>query len=345
MPEVHCFTSISFSYLDRARVLAATLKRQHPDWMLWLCLSDVEPPGMAFDRSREPFDRVVRIEDLCIPDRVRWTFGHQLVELCTAVKGPMLCRLLEEGAQKVVYLDPDIAVFGPLDEVVDLLGRHAIVLTPHQTHPESSRIGIMDNEIASLKHGVYNLGFFGLRNGDEGRRFAQWWRERLLGFCYDDIPGGLFTDQRWCDLVPAFFEPCILRDPGYNVASWNLSTRPITFDRDGAIRAGGRPLRFFHFTKLNSVGEAMLERYANGRSEVFELAEWYRRQLAAQSVAGLAPDYWGFALYQDGTPIRPDERVAYRNTPELQERFPDPFASGPDTFQAWCGANLSCGRA
>jgi hypothetical protein len=77
--------------------------------------------------------------------------------------------------------------------------------------------------------------------------------------------------------VPAFFDGVhILRDPGYNVASWNLSRRPITIEEDGTIRAAGHRLRFFHFTKVTHVGEIMLERYAGNRIEVFELMKWYR---------------------------------------------------------------------
>ena len=33
---VHCFTSISFSYLAKARTLGWSLKRFHPDWVLTL---------------------------------------------------------------------------------------------------------------------------------------------------------------------------------------------------------------------------------------------------------------------------------------------------------------------
>jgi hypothetical protein len=341
MSEVHCFTSISWSYLDRARVLGNTLKQHHPDWVLWLCVSDVDPPGFAIDLSEEPFDGVVRIDDLDIRDREQWIFGHSLVELCTAVKGTVLSWLLQRGARKVVYLDPDIAVFAPLDHVLDLLDRRSIVLTPHLTDPENEHDGILDNEIGALKHGVYNLGFLAVRDTDEGVRFAEWWRKRLQAFCHDDVFAGLFTDQRWCDLIPALFDDlAILRDPGYNVAAWNLTNRPIAFDTDGMLRAAGRPLRFFHFTKVNSVGEAMLERYANGHTPVFELLAWYRRQLAAQAVAGLAEGYWGFGAFRDGRAIRQVERVAYRSRPQLQEHFPHPFDSGPGSFQAWCAANL-----
>ena len=255
MSEVHCFTSATFAYLDRVRVLAETLRRHHPEWVFWLCLVDSEPPGFVFDRAQEGIDRVVRIVELGIPDLCRWMFMHDVVELCTAVKGPMLCKLLDSGTRKVVYLDPDIAVLESLSPIEALLDRYDVVFTPHQLEPEADYQAICDNEIGSLKHGVYNLGFFAVANTAEGKRFAAWWRDRLLQFCFDDIPSGLFTDQRWCDLVPAFFSNVhVLRDSGYNVASWNLSRRPISIEKDGSLRAGGN--RSGSFTSPRSPGSA-----------------------------------------------------------------------------------------
>ncbi len=330
---VHCFTSASFAYLDRVRVLGETLRRHHPDWTLWLCLSDQEPLGFPYDPAREAFDHVVRLNELGIPDLRRWIFEHDVVELCTAVKGQMLCRLLDAGAAKVVYLDPDIAVLDSLAEIEALLDQHDVILTPHQVAPDDKRSAILDNEIGSLKHGIYNLGFLAVAGRQEGRRFAGWWRDRLLEFCFDDIPNGLFTDQRWCDHAPVFFDGVhVLRDPGYNVASWNLSQRPITIEPDGSIRAAGRPLRFFHFTKVTWVGEIMLERYANGQIEVFELMKWYRARLAAHALAGLPKSWWAYSVYADGTEIAKQHRSAYRHNAGLRERFPDPFAAGAAMF-------------
>jgi hypothetical protein len=66
----------------------------------------------------------------------------------------------------------------------------------------------------------------------------------------------------------------------YNIASWNLNRRPVSIGTDGNIRVAGRLIRFFHFTKLNWVGELMLELYTRDQVEVFELVHWYRRRLA-----------------------------------------------------------------
>src|SRR5262245_6791440 len=142
MNGVHCFTSATLGYLDRARILAETLRRQHPDWVFWLCLPDVEPVGVTFDPARDSFDRVVRLSDLDIPDKRRWIFDHDVIELCTAAKGPMLCRLLAAGASKVVYLDPDVAVFRNLKDIDSLLNDFTIILTPHLLEPEIERSAI-----------------------------------------------------------------------------------------------------------------------------------------------------------------------------------------------------------
>ncbi len=333
MSVVHCFTSASFSYLDRTRVLGETLQRFHPDWKLWLCLSDAEPPGFNFDPSQEYFNNIVRITDLNIPDLTRWTFDHDVVELCTAVKGQMLCKLLEEGATKVIYLDPDIALLEDLSEIISLLDEQNVILTPHQTEPERDRRAIIDNEIGSLKYGIFNLGFLAVSGTEEGLRFARWWRDRLLEFCYDDVANGLFTDQRWCDHAPVFFDGVyIMRDPGYNVASWNLSQRMITIEQDGTIRAAGQILRFFHFTKVTHVGEIMLERYANGRIEVFELMKWYRERLAFHAVSGLPSGWWAYGRYSNGSSITNEHRRRYRDGADLRLRYPDPFSMGPAIF-------------
>jgi hypothetical protein len=339
MHRVHCFTSASYSYLDRARVLGETVREYHPDWKFSFCLCDKEPPGFRLDLSKEPFDDLVRIEDLGVEKLDQWIYMHDVIELCTAAKGPMLCKLLDSGAQKVVYLDPDIALFGDLHEIEHLLDTYSIILTPHQTIPDDNPQAIIDNEIGSMKYGIFNLGFLAIANKPQGRFFAQWWKSRLLKFCYADLPNGLFTDQKWCDHIPSMFSDFyVLRDPGYNVASWNLSQRPITIEKDGSIRARGSLLRFFHFTKVTSVGAIMLERYANSNIAVFELMKWYGDRLKANAAPDVPDGWWAFDKYSHGAPITSLERINYRTRPELQVKFPNPFQTGPGEIASFMNA-------
>ncbi|MBR0669130.1 hypothetical protein GXW71_32570 [Roseomonas hellenica] len=332
---VHCFTSASLAYADRAVVLAQTLRRHHPDWVLWLCLVDRPPAGFTVKPIERAFDHVLPVDSLAIPDVGTWLFGHEVVEACTAVKGAMLLHILGEGAERVLYLDPDIAVFAPLNAAVEHLSKSDIVLTPHLLEPETSASAVLDHEIGALKHGIYNLGFVGVSGSAEGRRFAHWWADRLYDHCIDDIPAGLFTDQRWCDHVPVFFPGSyILRDPGYNVASWNLGRRPLEIAQDGTVRAAGVPLRFFHFTKFSAVGRAMLERHASSGSALDELMAWYANALAQNAPEGLPSDWWAFGRYADGQPIPRDQRRRWRRDALLRARIPDPFAMTGAGFAA-----------
>ena len=105
-------------------------------------------------------------------------------------------------------------------------GSSNLALTPHQTKPEQTLDAIIDNEVASLKHGIFNLGFIGVRNTAEGRRFADWWAERTYHLCRAEVENGLFTDQKWINFAPVFFDGvAIVKSSRHNVATWNLTTR------------------------------------------------------------------------------------------------------------------------
>lgn len=334
--RVACFTSFTFSYLSKARLLAWSLKRFHKDWHFVAVITDELPPGMDFLPDDEPFDEVIWGQELPIPNIDGWLFKHDVVEVCTAVKGPVLDLLVASGYDKVFYLDPDIAVFNSLTPVVELLDSYPIVLTPHQLQPDVEKFAIIDNEICSLKHGIYNLGFVAIQAKGEGARFARWWKERLVEHCYDDIPNGLFTDQRWCDHVPVFFDDVhILKDPGYNVASWNLSRRKPSVDLDGNLLVNGVPLRFYHVTKFGPVGEAMTSRYAGPNSVVYEIWRWYRQKLSSFSSDLTPAGWWRFGVYDSGEPIEKDHRLLYRTRQDLQRAFPNPFSTADGGFKEW----------
>lgn len=336
---IHAFTSFSYSYLDRARVFARSLRKLHPDWVIWAVLTDKEPPGYTLDWGQEDFDRLITAEFLFGQETNQWLFGHDIVEACTAVKGRALQHILTDmTAEKVFYFDPDIAVFNSMEPVVDLLDDYSIVLTPHQIDPDAAtdKRAIQDNEITSLDYGVFNLGFIAVRNDAEARRFADWWADRLRDWCWDRLDIGVFVDQKWCNLIPCFFDSVkILRDPGYNVASWNLSQRKLVFTEDGEAQINGAPLRFYHFTKLGPVGATMTYRYASDNPEVFELWWWYVAQIKNAEDPNLPKKWWYYGAFDNGTPIPKKGRELYRDQQKLKRAFPDPFVTGEDSYMEW----------
>ena len=335
MSRICCFTSFTYAYLGRARTLLSTLRAAHPDWAVCAVVVDEPPPGTDTLDLLAGFDAVLGLDDLGIPRARAWLFKHDVVEACTAVKAGAMLHLMDAGYETVVYLDPDIAVFHPLDTVMTALDGAAIVLTPHQTSPNRNARVMGDNELASLRFGVFNLGFIAVRSDGPGRNFAEWWAAQLLRACYDDPVAGLFTDQKYIDLVPGLFDGVsILRDPGCNVASWNLSTRRLAIAADGGIRVNDALLRFMHFTKINAVGDVMLDRYAGDSIEALEIWHWYRRQVARRQPAAVPDGYWHYATFSNGDAIPREARLLYRDRPNLRAGHDDPFdADGP--FYAW----------
>jgi hypothetical protein len=339
MPKTAVYTSATYTYFSRARTLAESVKRFHPEWHMCLVCPDDPPAGVTIDWSTEKFDSVITLEDLQIPAIKSWLFRHNVIELCTAVKGLAMQALQARGFEHVLYIDPDIVVFSSLDNVTELLSSHSILLTPHQVTPETTDRAVIDNEWGSLKHGVYNLGFVGVHTDTVGAAFASWWAQRLHDYCRDDVPNGLFTDQRWCDLVPAMFDRVyIVRDPGYNVASWNISNRRVRILDSGDIVVNDSPLKFFHFTKVDHVGETMLRRYADRELDVLELMYWYRGQLKKNALEGVPDRYWAYNRYEDGSFIEPNARRSYATLQDAARKFPDPFSVVPPSFRDWYAA-------
>jgi hypothetical protein len=330
------YTSITKNYLPKARVLSRSLKRHNPGWRLCVILCDTPPEN--FDLRREPFDDLLTLAELGVPNWKSWAFGHNVVELCTAVKGVAAQRLAGRGGEdRLIYLDPDIMVFSSLEPLAELLERHQILLTPHLLEPETDAGAVIDNEICTLRHGVYNLGFVGVRTIGEGRRFIDWWAARLAAHCVADPANGLFTDQRWVDLAPGFFDGVhVLRDKGCNVATWNLHHRVLAKNAAGVLEAGGETLRFYHFTGFDSGdGRGVLLKYAADQIEAHLLWDGYAKELRANGHGEAALNHFAYGCFDNGVPIDAALRRAYRMRRDLQEAFPDPFRTGKWSLQSW----------
>jgi hypothetical protein len=153
---------------------------------------------------------------------------YSIMEMNTAVK-PFCFEWLfrDQGFDRAVYIDPDILLVAPLRELTQAFdGGAAIVLTPHSLLPLDD--GKDPDDIRLMRTGAYNLGFCGVASSSSGARFLAWWGQHLIDDCIVDLENGIFVDQKFCDLVPCYFEDTVvLRHPGYNVAYWNLNGRRV----------------------------------------------------------------------------------------------------------------------
>ena len=184
------FTSINLDYLDKAITLWQSLLIFEANAQF---ITVVVEPGLTKFQLEEqlkvrnfPFE----LSKVLLAHDIPWNWiakmdGLSVVEACTAIKASAAKFLLASSLNtQVVYLDPDMQVYGSLSEVDLLLDQSSFVLTPHLLEPPSNKESIVRNEIAgAMVHGVYNLGFFAVKNTRQGFEILDWWESRLEKFC------------------------------------------------------------------------------------------------------------------------------------------------------------------
>lgn len=329
-------TIASKNYLAHVRALTESFRRHHPDAPVYMLL--VDRLDGRYDSQAEPFT-TVSLDDLPIRNLPGFCFQYTILELNTAVK-PFLLEFLFERYDfgKLLYFDPDIKFYAPVTALFDALDAASAVLIPHLTAPLADEA--KPNELDVLRAGGYNLGFLGLARGAIATNLLRWWQHKLYTSCVVNFEKGLFTDQRWMDLVPGMFEGVsIFRAPGYDVAYWNIQHQRLEC-RDGQYLANGEPLRFFHFSGFNPSDREAISKHQNRYRlhevpclpELFTDYENDLKRLGYDQVKGWP---YAFANFDDDTPIPEIAREVYRDMGTAAEPFGNPFKTGPGSFLDW----------
>jgi glycosyltransferase involved in cell wall biosynthesis len=310
---VKCVTIVAKNYLHFAHVLADSFYEFNPDYDFAVLVVDAQPDEI----SSQPHFEVMTPHDLNIDfdEFLKMALIYDVMELCTALKPWALEKLLQDGATTALYLDPDIFVYSSLSEIEERSRLSGIVLTPHGVRP-MPRDGLAPSEANIMQSGIYNLGFIAVGPGNQ--EFLQWWQERLRRDAISDPVNMLFTDQRWIDLVPSYWNVDILRDPGYNVAYWNVDNRELAATPEG-ITVDGRPLRFFHFSGFDPHRPWILSKHVPHRPRVLlsensvlaGMAEEYAQETNSHRNNIVAEEY-RYGRFASGEQITRDVRRAYR---------------------------------
>lgn len=323
--DVAVFTSVSRKYLPKAIIMARSVKKFHPDWDIHILINDDVPN--YFSPFLSVFHTMMPVGALRKSVSEAWLFGMDAEEMCCASRPIYMSHLLDAGYKKVIFFDPDILIFQDLNFLVDILDRNDVVITPHCETASTRDSEILMNEISVLAHGVFNLGFLAVNSSRNARKVVDYWKYRLSRYSHKDHAKGLWTDQKWFNLVPIYFDGVfILKHKGCNTSSWNISSRKIT-KRGDRYFAENDPLVFFHFSgydkgvpirmyqmygRYDSVMEDLFQEYKelNQNSEL-EIPDWQRR--------------WSFAAFDNGELVPFAVRKYYRHAIDFKMIYPQPF--------------------
>ena len=136
---------------------------------------------MPFDTRVNP---IAPVETGLDPRELHRMAGiYTVLELACALKPHIVRHALDLGAGPVVYLDSDVQVFAPLDELAEQARSAGVVVTPHLLSPPQRDPHGVDIETVVLQSGVFNMGIFAV--GPEGRGLLEdlRWADRLARDC------------------------------------------------------------------------------------------------------------------------------------------------------------------
>jgi hypothetical protein len=273
------FTTCTNSWVPFARVVGKTLLEHNPDYQYYICITDKKETDMA--PFYEGFDIVpcdqIGMEGL---DDMVLRYGINIKNALKPFYLEYFSRRFPE-ADHIFFIDPDMMIFDKLTELERLHRESDILLFPHLLKPQAFD-GKQPNEISYLSTGTYNLGLISIKVNDNTMRFIEWWRERLREYCYFDWKAGLFSDQKWINLAPVFFDKVAnVKHPGYNIGYWNLHERTCTRVNGKVMVNNEYPLVVYHFSNINIRNHKLFDTQQNRYTEadvplLMELFENYR---------------------------------------------------------------------
>jgi hypothetical protein len=304
-------------------VVAESFLKHHPTGRVYVCLVDrphSQMPPVNLEAT------TFFADEMALPGGRRFLFKYDAFELCCALKPFAIQHVFHHyGVPRMIYLDSDILVthsFWP--DLEEAWKSNAIILTPHLLQLPS--VLPFDVQRSLVQHGGYNGGFLAVEKSHRSFEFLSWWSNMLKQGCTFDPMNSIYVDQRWLDLAAASSGAVgILRDPGMNVAYWNLHERALQRSGAGSWTVNGKPLKFFHFSGYDC--KTLTNKAICTDTNAIALAEQYNQLLCGAENERFKHFCYGWDFYSDGTKILPPHRdLILADHPDLIDII-DPFIS------------------
>jgi len=157
-------TAVDDNFLGEAVSLIKSCARRAPRQRFYLFL---------VNSNEERIAQVRKFHPKLIVEHVQWPYDAERWRglMCSARSGPIL-HVLQKYKEPVVYLDADMLVMGPLDELFDELETYDLLV---QYRPEGDVLGAG----GTRKAGRFNSGVIAVRPSDEGIEFARQYNHRI----------------------------------------------------------------------------------------------------------------------------------------------------------------------
>jgi glycosyltransferase involved in cell wall biosynthesis len=255
MQKNNAFCSIcTVNYTAYAGVLSESLRKAGHEEPHYVLVVDYDE---KYKNIIEKFGfKPVFLSELGVPKIDELVEKYSAFELSNVLKPFFMEWLLKNHAEidKLIFLDTDIYVYSPLNAVLDYIEKNekiSVLITPHlndyESYNERSDYKI---EMLYMAHGLYNGGFYVIKNDKNSLRFLDWHKKKLYSFGYGLSNAYMYVDQKILDFAPILFEFVgLYKNKAYDIAHWNYFPGIIREDNSEYFVEDNK-LVFFHFSQI-----------------------------------------------------------------------------------------------
>lgn len=240
MRHYYCST-FSKDYAYKGLLLYNSLLRWDKDFRMFLVCHD--------DEVRDLYQRMNLENAILIslaeveehdPELKRVKASRNVKEYIWTAKGSVMLYILNNYPETdhIVWLDGDTCFYADPSPIYSEWGNYSIMLTEERWRKPKR------HQIYSI--GRYNTGFMGFKRDKNALGCLQWFRARLIEWCFDKREKGLWSDQLYVnDWLTRFKNVGVIKNLGVNVGPYIIGGCQVSKHKD-AIYVNGEKLIFYH---------------------------------------------------------------------------------------------------
>ncbi|MBL7740193.1 MAG: hypothetical protein JNK14_13335 [Chitinophagaceae bacterium] len=242
-------TIITANYYPKALTLFRSLEQFDPNIRLQVLIADNKavPDNVTIPENVS----IIKANELAgysLVNDLHTKYAHHNMDAFRwSLKPVLMSWLLEQGFEKVLYIDCDMFIVNPYDFLFDKLDQSAILLTPNWIN--SDPLKDKDSFFSLFTSGLFSAGFIGANK--KGSAALQWWAHACHFMMGEHIQHGIRDDQKYLDVFPVKFEDTyIIRHRGCNIGAWNIDESRRTLVNGEVLINEEFPVIFIHFDDM-----------------------------------------------------------------------------------------------
>ncbi len=235
-------------YLYRGLALYDSLLKHCPNFDLWVLCLDNETFGLLekMHLAKIKLIRPEEFENEALKKVKKERTSTEYSWTCAANLCWFMLDKINNG-ELITYLDADMYFFADPADIFNEIDMASIGIIEHRLKKP--------RQVLEKYVGRYNVGWVSFRKDDSGSAACEWWKDKVLDWCFAYFKDGMIGDQHYLnDWTERFKNVCVIRHEGADVAPWNVNNLKIT-KRNGKVLVGGRSLIFYHFHNFSLITE------------------------------------------------------------------------------------------